>query len=146
MTAFNVDYLADQFIVVVDSGKLVDRLGSDQTKFYLGTLAYSSPEQIEGKELDNRSDIYSFGVMMFEMLTSKMPLVVSANSFGAWYKAHQFEKPRSFEEVAPNLQIPKPIQDLVMSCLAKKPAERPQSIREIINVLVNVEQEEKTPN
>jgi serine/threonine protein kinase len=119
---------------------------SDQTKFYLGTLAYSSPEQIEGKELDNRSDIYSFGVMMFEMLTSKMPLVVSANSFGAWYKAHQFEKPRSFEEVAPNLQIPKPIQDLVMSCLAKKPAERPQSIREIINVLVNVEQEEKTPN
>jgi serine/threonine-protein kinase len=48
---------------------------SDQTKFYLGTLAYSSPEQIEGKELDNRSDIYSLGVIMFEMLTTKMPLI-----------------------------------------------------------------------
>ena len=47
----------------------------DHTKFYLGTLAYSSPEQMEGKELDNRSDIYSLGVMMFEMLTGKMPLV-----------------------------------------------------------------------
>jgi len=108
---------------------------SDRTKFYLGTLAYSSPEQIEGKELDSRSDIYSFGIMMFEMLTRKMPLVASTNTFGAWYKAHTFEKPRSLAETSPTLPIPKQLEDVIMSCLAKEASERPQTVREIINIL-----------
>lgn len=115
---------------------------SDHTKFYLGTLAYSSPEQMEGKELDNRSDIYSFGVMMFEMLAGKMPLVPSTHSFGAWYKAHQHQQPRSFAEVTPGLEIPKAVEDLVMSCLAKTASSRPQSISEILEVLATVEQQD----
>ena len=119
---------------------------SDHTKFYLGTLAYSSPEQIEGKELDSRSDIYSFGIMMFEMLTGKIPVVASTNSFGAWYKAHTFEKPCSFAEISPNLHLPKQLEDVIMNCLCKKPSERPQSINEIINILATVEQQEETPN
>lgn len=118
---------------------------SDHTKFYLGTLAYSSPEQMEGKELDNRSDIYSLGVMMFEMLTGKMPLVPSTHSFGAWYKAHQYQEPRSLAEVAPALQIPKEVEDLVMSCLAKAASSRPQSISDILEVLASAEQQENTP-
>jgi len=116
----------------------------DRTKYYLGTLAYSSPEQIEGKELDNRSDIYSLGVMMFEMLTKKMPLVPVSLSFGGWYKSHLFQKPRTFAEAAPSLQIPKEIENLVMSCLAKSASDRPQTITEILGVLASVEQEEKT--
>jgi serine/threonine-protein kinase len=115
---------------------------SDHTKFYLGTLAYSSPEQMEGKELDNRADIYSLGVMLFEMLTGKMPLLAATHSFGAWYKAHHFQPPRTFAEVDPTLQIPKDVADLVMSCLAKTPSERPQSITEILGVLAAVEQRE----
>ncbi len=113
---------------------------SNHTNYYLGTLAYSSPEQMEGKELDNRSDIYSLGVMMFEMLTGKMPLMTSTHSFGAWYKAHHSQSPRSFAEVAPTLQLPTEVKDLVMSCLAKSPSDRPQNIAEILKVLTSLEQ------
>jgi eukaryotic-like serine/threonine-protein kinase len=114
---------------------------SDRTNYYLGTLAYSSPEQMEGKELDNRADIYSLGVMMFEMLTSQMPIVAPTHSFGAWYKAHHYQQPRTFAEVAPKLQIPSEVENLVMSCLAKAPSSRPQSMSEILKVLISLEQE-----
>ncbi|MCC5628871.1 serine/threonine-protein kinase [Nostoc sphaeroides] len=132
-----------ELVKVLDFGiaKLLQSDG-DHTKFYLGTLAYSSPEQMEGKELDNRSDIYSLGVMMFEMLTGKMPLVPQIHSFGAWYKTHHYQKPRSFAEVAPRLELPKEIENLVMGCLAKVPRDRPQSITEILKVLASLEKPE----
>ncbi|WP_375497641.1 serine/threonine-protein kinase [uncultured Nostoc sp.] len=136
-----------ELVKVLDFGiaKLLQSDG-DHTKFYLGTLAYSSPEQMEGKELDNRSDIYSLGVMMFEMLTGKMPLAPSIHSFGAWYKTHHYQKPRSFAEVAPGLELPKEIENLVMSCLAKVPRDRPQNITEILKVLASLEKPEHTRN
>lgn len=131
-----------ELVKVLDFGiaKLV-MSDSDQTKFYLGTLAYSSPEQIEGKELDNRSDIYSLGVMMFEMLTTKMPLLPSNHSFGAWYHTHKSQKPMSFAEASPTLKIPKQVEDLVMSCLAKNPGDRPQNVKEILDVLTAIDQQ-----
>ncbi|MEH2402047.1 serine/threonine-protein kinase [Nostoc sp.] len=134
-----------ELVKVLDFGiaKLLQSDG-DHTKFYLGTLAYSSPEQMEGKELDNRADIYSLGIMMFEMLTGKMPLVVPSHSFGAWYKTHHYQKPRSFAEVAPGLELPKEIENLVMSCLAKVVRDRPQSITEILKVLASLEKPEHT--
>ena len=134
-----------ELVKVLDFGiaKLI-MSDSDHTKFYLGTLAYSSPEQIEGKELDSRSDIYSFGIMMFEMLTGKIPVVASTNSFGAWYKAHTFEKPCSFAEISPNLHLPKQLEDVIMNCLCKKPSERPQSINEVINILTTIEPQNDT--
>lgn len=142
-----------ELVKILDFGiaKLL-QADSNYTNFYLGTLAYSSPEQMEGKELDNRSDIYSLGVMMFEMLTGKMPLVAPTHSFGAWYKAHQTQPPRTFAEVAPTLQLPKQIENLIIGCLAKSPSDRPQNIGEILKVLTSVEQhdftrtQEKTTN
>ncbi|MDP5015702.1 MAG: serine/threonine protein kinase, partial [Dolichospermum sp.] len=136
-----------ELVKVLDFGiaKLI-MSDSDHTKFYLGTLAYSSPEQIEGKELDSRSDIYSFGIMMFEMFTGKMPLQPPTNTFGAWYKAHTFEKPRSLTQTSPNLAVPKQLEDVIMSCLAKKASERPQSIREIVNILAALEQRQDIRN
>jgi eukaryotic-like serine/threonine-protein kinase len=112
----------------------------DRTNYYLGTLAYSSPEQMEGKEIDNRSDIYSLGVMMFEMLTGKMPLVAPTYSFGAWYKVHHYQQPRFFTELAPKDLVPKELDNLIMSCLAKTASSRPQNISEILNVLASLEQ------
>ncbi|WP_414577990.1 serine/threonine-protein kinase [Anabaena sp. CCY 9402-a] len=131
-----------ELLKILDFGiaKLLQANG-DHTKYYLGTLAYSSPEQMEGKELDNRSDIYSLGVMMFEMLTGKMPLMVSTHSFGAWYKAHHHQAPRTFTEVSPSLLIPKDVENLVMSCLAKIVKDRPQSISEILQALESIEQQ-----
>jgi eukaryotic-like serine/threonine-protein kinase len=131
-----VDPSFGELVKILDFGiaKLLQS-NTQQTNYYLGTLAYSSPEQMEGKELDNRSDIYSLGVMLFEMLTGKLPLTAPTHSFGAWYKAHHFQEPRSFAEVETHCDIPKSLEDLVMSCLAKKASDRPQNISEIIQVL-----------
>ncbi|MDJ0742810.1 MAG: serine/threonine-protein kinase [Xenococcaceae cyanobacterium MO_167.B27] len=103
-----------------------------QTQSFMGTLAYCSPEQIEGKELDNRSDIYSLGVMMYEMLTTNMPIMPQNSSFGGWYQAHHEFQPEAFD---PSWQLPTELTNLVMSCLSKKREDRPQSVREILPIL-----------
>jgi serine/threonine-protein kinase len=105
---------------------------NNQTQSFMGTLAYCSPEQMEGKELDNRSDIYSLGIMMYEMLTMDMPLLPQNSSFGGWYQAHHNFKPEPFSV---RLNLPKALQDLVFKCLEKERDDRPQSVREILDVL-----------
>ncbi len=129
-----------ELVKILDFGiaKLIQADGA-QTHSFMGTLAYCSPEQMEGKELDKRSDIYSLGVMMFEMLTNEMPVVGETHSFGSWYKAHHYITPRSFESVNPNLKLPIPLKNLVMSCLAKDPSNRPQSVEEVLRVLKSIE-------
>ncbi len=112
----------------------------DQTHSYMGTLAYSSPEQMEGQKLDARSDIYSLGIMMFEMLTGKMPLQTENHAFGSWYKAHHYQTPKTLEKTVPGLKLPKALESMVMSCLAKSPSDRPQSINEILKTLEPLEQ------
>lgn len=130
-----------ELVKILDFGiaKLIQE-DSGQTSSFMGTLPYSSPEQMEGRELDARSDIYSLGIMMFEMLSGKMPLQAETHTFGAWYKAHHKQSPRSFTSVNPNLKLPKALEMLVMSCLSKAPADRPQSIEEVLKALEPLEQ------
>ncbi|AFZ02264.1 serine/threonine protein kinase [Calothrix sp. PCC 6303] len=100
-----------------------------------GTLPYCSPEQLENQELDCRSDIYSLGVLMFEMLTDHKPWKPDTDYLGAWYTAHHFQSPRTITSVSPNLQIPQELNQLIMACLAKNPQDRPQRIGELIAVI-----------
>ncbi|MBW4575868.1 MAG: serine/threonine protein kinase [Aphanothece sp. CMT-3BRIN-NPC111] len=102
---------------------------------YVGTLAYSSPEQLEGEGSDFRTDIYNLGITMFEMLTGKHPFAIKNSSLGAWYKAHKYQQPLSFQSVNGSLNLPKLLEELIMSCMAKAPENRPQSISEILNTL-----------
>ena len=111
---------------------------ASQTQSFMGTLAYCSPEQMEGKKLDNRSDIYSLGVMMYEMLTMDMPLLPQNSSFGGWYQAHHNFKPEPFSG---RLNLPRELQDLVFRCLEKERDLRPQSAREIFQTLETIERE-----
>lgn len=122
-----------ELVKVLDFGiaKLI-QAGGSQTHSFMGTLAYCSPEQMEGKELDNRSDIYSLGVMMYEMLNNEMPILPETASFAGWYKAHHDFTPRPFN---PALKVPKELENLIFQCLAKKPEARPQSISEILSVI-----------
>lgn len=131
-----------ELVKILDFGiaKLIQSSDSAKTNCYLGTLTYSSPEQMEGQELDNRSDIYSLGVIMFEMLTGKIPLQANTESFGGWYKAHHFQPPRSFASVDPRLEVPEELENLVMKCLAKAPSDRFQNISEILQTLASLEQ------
>lgn len=111
---------------------------TEQTSTFMGTLPYASPEQMDGKELDNRSDIYSLGVMMFQMLTGKLPLTPISHTFGGWYKAHRYEQPMSFDKASPRLHIHKLLQKLVMSCLEKEPEKRPVSAQAILTTLEHI--------
>ncbi len=120
---------------------LGDDVGNNQTQSFMGTLAYCSPEQIEGRELDNRSDIYSLGVTMYEMLTGKMPLQAESHSIGSWFKAHHFQHPIPFAIAAPSLIIPKPLDDMIMACMAKSREERPQRVAEMIAVIDSLEEQ-----
>ncbi len=126
-----------ELVKILDFGiaKLV-QAGDAQTQSFMGTLAYCSPEQMEGKELDSRSDIYSLGIMMYEMLTSEMPLFPENSSFGGWYEIHHYAKPQPFK---PSLKIPSAVEALIMGCLAKAPQDRPQSISEILQALETLE-------
>ena len=125
---------------ILDFGvaKLVQS-GSDQTHCFMGTLAYASPEQMEGRELDNRSDIYSFGIMMFQMLTGHLPLRASSHSFGGWYKVHLNQPPKPISNFVSEGTIPKLLEDLVMQCLAKRPEDRPQQVRDILKSIEPLE-------
>ncbi|CCH93620.1 Serine/threonine-protein kinase A [Microcystis aeruginosa PCC 9432] len=142
------DIKPSNIIVVQDSGlgelvKILDfgiaqliQSGESQTQSFMGTLAYCSPEQMEGKELDHRSDIYSFGIVMYEMLTGKTPFFPDNSSFGGWYEVHHHAKPRPFN---PSLQLPPELEQLILRCLAKAPSDRPQSVTDILQLLERLE-------
>ncbi|MDY7013629.1 MAG: serine/threonine-protein kinase [Cyanobacteriota bacterium] len=127
-----------EFVKILDFGiaKLIEA-NQEQTHSFMGTLAYCSPEQIEGKELDNRSDIYSLGIMMYEMLSGEMPILPNSASFGGWYKAHQQTPPKPFK---PELKVPPELEQLILSCLAKKADDRPQNVSEFLRALEPLEQ------
>jgi len=127
------DSTLGELVKILDFGiaKLV-QTDHSQTHSFQGTLAYCSPEQMEGKELDSRSDIYSLGIMMYEMLTGDMPILPENNSFGGWYKAHKHNPPEPFPA---SLEVPKSIAALILRCMAKSIDERPQSINEILTEL-----------
>ena len=133
------DSTLGEMVKILDFGiaKLV-QTGGDQTHSFQGTLAYCSPEQMEGKELDHRSDIYSLGVMMYEMVTGEMPILPENNSFGAWYQAHRYFSPEPFRD---DLNLPQSLQDLIFQCLAKNRDERPQGMDEILQALTSIEEE-----
>lgn len=113
---------------------------ANQTSTFMGTMVYSSPEQMEGRELDVRSDIYSLGVMMFEMLTGQIPLQAETHTFAGWYRAHTTQVPRSFKSAHPSINLPRALESLILACLAKEASQRPQSVVEILRQLEPLEQ------
>ncbi|WP_244918091.1 serine/threonine protein kinase [Nostoc linckia] len=118
---------------------LTERSGMTLTDSFIGSLPYCSPEHMEGRKLlDIRSDIYSLGVLMFEMLTGKHPFQTKSNSFGSWYQAHRFQIPPTLEEVNPQVKIPQGLQKILMNCLAKEVSERPSNINQILDELAKV--------
>lgn len=96
-----------------------------------GTPTYMSPEQILRKVIDNRSDIYSFGIVMYELLAETLPF--TANHPDELFIKHLKESPRPLRKV--NEQVPKELEAVVEKMLAKKPSERYDNMDQIVYVL-----------
>ena len=93
----------------------------------LGTLHYMSPEQLEGKSADARSDVFSFGATLYEMVTGRRPFdgASQATVIGAILK----DAPAPLREVEPG--IPRRLDRVVRTCLAKDPEDRWQTMRDL---------------
>jgi serine/threonine-protein kinase len=121
------------------SAKLVDfgiaQMVSDQkitrTGTAVGTPKYMSPEQVRGRELDARSDIYSLGITIYEALTGKVPF--QGDTDYEIMRKQEEEIPLSPGDINP--QITRVWDHLILKCLSKDPGQRPQSCREISHIL-----------
>jgi serine/threonine-protein kinase len=102
----------------------------------IGTPAYMSPEQIQGgfelgghkHELDGRSDLYSTGVVLYHLLTGTLPFRGNKMTMLA---AHLNNQPLAMKEANSRAQVPSGVERVVMQCLEKDPAKRPQTAREL---------------
>ena len=93
----------------------------------LGTVAYMSPEQVQGKAVDHRSDIFSFGSIVYEAATRQRPFVADSDVEVMHKIIH--EKPAAIDSIAP--QVPAELRRLVRRCMAKDPDKRYQSMKDI---------------
>ena len=101
----------------------------------IGTPEYMSPEQVDGKEADQRADIYSLGVILYEMVTGRIPFEGdTAFSIGVKQKS---ETPRPPKEI--NEQIPEDLNRVILKCMEKEKENRYQSISELHSELMNLE-------
>jgi len=101
-----------------------------------GTLEYMAPEQAQSKESTSRTDVYSFGVMLYQFLTGRVPFPAQGNTHLAVAQvitALIQNPPPPFKEVAPNIEFRPGIEELVMQCLAKEPEDRPESVLYVSN-------------
>ena len=104
-----------------------------QAGMLLGTPGYMSPEQAAGQKADVRSDLYSCGVILYEMLAGRRPF--EADSSVEILAMHVSATPKPLREIAADASIPAAVEGLIMRALAKRPAERFQSARDLREAL-----------
>lgn len=102
-----------------------------QTGMLVGTPRYMSPEQVEGQPADHRSDLYSLGIILYEMVTGDMPFRANSTLEIMYQRVHGI--PKDPREVCP--EVPAELACVIMRCLQKDVSLRYQSAREILNDL-----------
>jgi serine/threonine-protein kinase len=123
-----------EILKVMDFG-LAKLLGPDAKatvtnhEFAVGTPGYMCPEQARGEEMDHRGDLYSVGVILFELLTGKLPF--AGRQTMDVLLAHATEEAPSFAAVGASGVVPAPIERVVQACLHKLPSQRPKHAREL---------------
>jgi serine/threonine protein kinase len=110
--------------------------GTTEAGLVMGTPEYMSPEQISGEDVDQRSDIYSLGVILYEMVTGRAPF--SGETPLSLAMKHKTEAPK--DPTAINAQIPRELSRVILKCLEKDKIRRYQSAGELREDLGKVEQ------
>jgi eukaryotic-like serine/threonine-protein kinase len=129
------------FVKVLDFGIAARTESADAQKeqkltqqgMVLGTPPYMSPEQFTGKALDARSDIYSLGVMSYELLTGKLPF--EADTPWQWATQHMTAQPIPFEVSAPAKNFPDHMRKAILRSLSKDKEQRPTTARDFFTEL-----------
>ena len=137
----NVMLLADGTIKVMDFGIAHFNRETDKTisEKAIGSVHYISPEQARGEVTDEKSDIYSVGVMLYEMLTGVKPFD-GDNPVSIALK-HMQTKPKKMTEI--NSSIPEGLEEITMKAMQKVPSERYQTAGEMIK---DIEEFKKNPS
>jgi serine/threonine-protein kinase len=133
----NIMVLPNGVVKLMDFGIASTAEGADpvmQGERTVGTPHYMSPEQAQGWELDARSDIYSVGVVLYELFSGKRPIEDRDRS--EILEKHLTFEPVSLTALRPDL--PELLERLVMACLAKKPAQRPPTANDLYGALQRV--------
>ncbi len=130
-----VDEEGDARILDFGIARSLKAKGITGTGVMIGTPEYMSPEQAEVKEVDQRSDIYSLGVILYEMATGRVPFE-GETPLGIAMK-HKSEKPKDPREL--NNQIPDDLSRVILRCMEKDKEKRYQSAGEVRSELVNIE-------
>ncbi len=128
----------DDVVKVLDFGLVKDNAsgdGQEHTQFgqIMGSPRYMAPEQVQGKHVDARTDVYSVGAMLYAMLVGKPPFDRASEL--AILMAQVSEMPPPMSSVAPDLVLLPGLEAVVMKCLAKNPADRFASMEALIHGL-----------
>jgi serine/threonine-protein kinase len=102
----------------------------------VGTPGYMAPEQIQGRTADARTDVYAFGVVLYEMLTGRLPF--QAEGLMQMLVAHVTEPPPLLSQLGLGVKLPTVLEWITMCCLYKEPERRFQSASELRSELENV--------
>ncbi len=123
-----------EVVKVVDFGiaKLIEEQNEDkqsnltESGSIVGTPIYMAPERLKSQPYDGRADVYSLGIMLYEMLTGKKPFQITGNNVIEIILKHIKETPTILSEYIPN--IPKSVENIVMDTLEKNPNKRPTAL------------------
>jgi serine/threonine protein kinase len=132
--AFDNSELEGSSSNAINSWMASQNLVMTQTGSGLGTCAYMSPEQFDdAKNVDTTADIYSFGIMLYQMITGRLPL--SGDNWKVYEHAHKFLKPSGMRSQHPKLEA------IVLTCLEKSPRNRYLNFGVLRKELADVYQE-----
>jgi serine/threonine protein kinase len=117
-------------VTVLDFGiaRSVEQSGTTRSGIIIGTPECMSPEQIQGETVDASTDIYSLGIMMYQMVTGRLPFL--ADNTAALLLKHLHETPPPPSSI--NRSVPKALERIILKCLEKKPGKRYASVVKLL--------------
>ncbi len=123
--------ILDFGLAKIRSGEMFGSFVQAKTTGLMGSPLYMAPEQWSDHELDSRADIYSLGIILYQMLAGDVPF--KGSSMPTIMRGHLMSEPPRFSELG--VRVPTPIEEVVRRALAKDPNDRPATVEDFISEL-----------